>query len=239
MWAHHLLLLSALLAVSVEAFTVTSLQCSTRPTGLLRATSAEEQNAATEAEKLKEQARKLREEIESFLKQKDGLEESERLERQKELDVKQAYIDQYSCVVPILKPDASTVEEKVQFPPRYEKGSSEILVLEAPLPLGVILGEHETIPGMTVVDEVTEGSNGKAAGFQVGDLIRACTACRVEMEQPTWQLLVGGVGRPKTMRFIFSTDFKPFEQVMDALGSNRLDPDERSALVVVERRRAK
>ena len=238
MWAYHLLL-SALLAVSVEAFTVTSLQCFTRPTGLLRATSAEEQNATAEAEKLKEQAKKLREEIESFQKQKDGLEESERLERQKELDVKQAYIDQYSCVVPILKPDASTIEEKVQFPPRYEKGSSKILVLEAPLPLGVILGEHETIPGMTVVDEVTEGSNGEAAGFQVGDLVRACTACRVEMEQPTWQLLVGGVGRPKTMRFIFSTDFKPFEQVMDALGSNRLDPDERSALVVVERRRAK
>lgn len=194
-----------------------------------------EENAATEAEMLKEKARKLREEIDAFQKDKDSLEEAERRKIQAELNVKQAYIDQYSCVVPILKPDGTTVEEKVQFPPRYEKGQSKILVLEAPLPLGLILGEHETITGVTVVDEVGEGSNGDAAGFQVGDLIRACTACRVEMEQPTWQLIVGGIGRPKTMRFIFSTDFKPFEQVMTALASNRMDPDERSVILVVER----
>jgi hypothetical protein len=55
------------------------------------------------------------------------------------------------------------------------------------------------------------------------------------MEQPTWQLIVGGIGRPKTMRFIFSTDFKPFEQVMNALASNRMDPDERPVILVVER----
>jgi hypothetical protein len=194
-----------------------------------------EDNAAIEAEQLKEKARKLREEIQAFQKDKDTLEEAERREIQAVLDAKQAYINQYSCVVPILKPDGTTVEETIQFPARYAKGKSTILMLEAPLPLGVILGEHETITGMTVVDEVGEGSNGEAAGLEVGDLIRACTACRVEMEQPTWQLMVGGIGRPKTMRFIFSTDFKPFEQVMDALGSNRMDPDERSVILVVER----
>ena len=196
---------------------------------------ADEKNAAVEAESLKEKARKLREEIGEFQRGKSSLEEAERRKIQAELDVKQAYIDQYSCVVPILKPDGTTVNEKVQFPPRYEKGASKILVLEAPLPLGVILGEHETIPGLTVVDEVGVGSNGETAGFQVGDLVRACTACRIEMEQPTWQLIVGGVGRPKTMRFIFSTDFKQFETVMDALASNRMDPDKRSVLLVVER----
>jgi hypothetical protein len=194
-----------------------------------------DENAAAEAESLKEKARKLREEIGAFQRGKSSLEEAERRKIQAELDVKQAYIDQYSCVVPILKPDGTTVNEKVQFPPRYEKGASKILVLEAPLPLGVILGEHETIPGLTVVDEVGVGSNGETAGFQVGDLVRACTACRIEMEQPTWQLIVGGVGRPKTMRFIFSTDFKQFETVMDALASNRMDPDKRSVLLVVER----
>ncbi len=194
-----------------------------------------EQNAADEAQKLKEQAKKLREEIESFQKAKDFLEEEERRGIQAELDAKQAWIDRYSVVIPILKPDGSTSEENIQFPPRLQGIESNILKLEASLPLGVILGEHETIPGMTTVDEVAEGSNGETAGFQTGDLIRACTACRVEMEQPMWQLIAGGIGRPKTMRFIFSTDFKPFEQVMNALGSNRMDPEGRSVIVVVER----
>jgi len=237
----HLVFLILLAATATKGFTAQITRprsCSSRSLLLpiLRATA--EENAATEAELLKERARKLREEIDSFQRNKDSLEEAERKKIQAELDIKQAYIDQYSCVVPILKPDGTTVKEKVQFPPRYEKGTSKILVLESPLPLGIILGEHETIPGLTVVDEVGDGSNGQSAGFMVGDLIRACTACRVEMEQPTWQLIVGGIGRPKTMRFIFSTDFKPFETVMDALASNRMDPDERSVIVVVERRNA-
>jgi hypothetical protein len=208
-----------------------------QPTAWLRATS--EQSAAVEAERLKEKARLLREEIETFEKEKDSLEDEERREIQAEFDSKQAWIDQYSAVVPILKPDGSTVEEKVQFPPRLEGNESSILVLEAPLPLGIVLGEDQTIPGMTCVDEVSEGSNGQLAGFQVGDLVRACTACRVEMETPTWQLMAGGIGRPKTMRFMFSCDFKPFEQVMEGLGSNRMDPEERSILVVVERQTKK
>lgn len=200
-----------------------------------RVSATSEFSASEDAERLKEQARKLREEIESFQEEKDSLEENERLEIQAELDARQAIIDQYSAVVPILKPDGSTVEEQVQFPSRFPNNESRILVLEAPLPLGMILGEHETIPGMTAVDDIADGSNGQLAGFQLGDLIRACTACRVEMEQPMWQIMAGGIGRPKTMRFIYSTDFKPFEQVMDALGSNRMDPEERSVLMVVER----
>jgi hypothetical protein len=56
-------------------------------------------------------------------------------------------------------------------------------------------------------------------------------------EQPTWQLLAGGIGRPKTMRYMFSTDYKPFELVMEAIASNRMDPEGRSVLLVVERRK--
>jgi hypothetical protein len=228
----------ALLGDSAQAFAPLPLGRTAGPlTVEVRATS--EQSTAAEAERLKEQARLLREEIETFQKQKDSLKDEERREIQAELDAKQAWIDQYSAVVPILKPDGSTVEEQVQFPPRLERNESSILVLEAPLPLGLILGEDETIPGMTCVDEVSEGSNGLVAGFQVGDLVRACTACRVEMETPTWQLMAGGIGRPKTMRFMFSCDFKPFELVMEALGSNRMDPEERSVLLVVERKTKK
>jgi hypothetical protein len=201
---------------------------------LLSATTPE--SAAEEAEKLKEQARKLRKDIEAFRDQKDSLEETERQKIQTELDEKQARIDRYSAVVPILKPDGSTVEEKVQFPPILkDEGDSDIIVCESYLPLGLILGEHETLVGMTVVDEVGEGSNGEGSGIQVGDLLRACTSCRIEMDQPTWQLIVGGIGRPKTARFMFGTDYQPFEQVMEAIGANRMDPEERPILLVIER----
>ena len=204
-----------------------------RPVSLLSKSS--EQSAAEEAEKLRQQAQKLRDEIEAFQKAKDSLEEQERLTIQAELNGKQAWIDKYSVVVPILKPDGSTVDEKIQFPARFKGIDSTIMAIEGSLPLGLVLGEHETIPGMTTVDEVTDGSNGESAGFQVGDLIRACTACRVEMDQPMWQLMAGGIGRPKTVRFMFSTDFQPFEKVMDAIGSNRMDPEQRQVIVVVER----
>jgi hypothetical protein len=195
------------------------------------------QSAAEEAERLKEQARKLREDIESFQKGKDNLEEAEKRRIQEELDAKQTIVDRYSAVVPILKPDGTAVEEQVQFPPTLSSDQNSIIkVCEASLPLGIILGESETIPGMTVVDEVAEGSNGESAGIQVGDVIRGFTACRVEMDQPTWQLIVGGIGQPKTFRFMFGADFKPFELVMEAVGSNRLDQEERPVLLVIERK---
>ena len=33
----------------------------------------------------------------------------------------------------------------------------------------------------------------------------------MEMEQPTWQIIAGGIGRPKTVRFMYSVDGRPFE----------------------------
>jgi hypothetical protein len=222
-----------ILASNVGAFT--SLESRSRPSMAIGSTP---ESAAEEANRFKEQARKLREEIDSFQQGKDDMEEAERRQTQEELDARQVLVDLYSAVVPILKPDGTTLEEKVQFPPKLcvdEDQKSVITVIEAPLPLGMILGEHETIQGMTVVDEVAEGSNAAAAGIHEGDLLRACTACRVEMDQPMWQLMAGGIGRPKTMRYMFGTDFKPFEQVMEAVGSNRLDPEARAVLLVIER----
>jgi hypothetical protein len=40
---------------------------------------------------------------------------------------------------------------------------------------------------------------------------------------------------PKTKRFVYSVDGRPFEEVMDAVGSNRMDPEERPVILVVER----
>mmetsp|Transcript_7784 Transcript_7784/g.21013 ORF Transcript_7784/g.21013 Transcript_7784/m.21013 type:complete len:273 (-) Transcript_7784:240-1058(-) len=189
-----------------------------------------------EAEKLRQQAAKLREEVESFNQRKSDIAEEEQQQIQAELDERQAYIDRYSAVVPILKPDGSSVDEKVQFPRRLpEDDNSIISVHETMLPLGLILGESETMPGATVVDEIADGSNGGAAGIQVGDLVRGFTACRMEMAGPTWQLMAGGIGTPKTMRFMYSADFRPFEEVMEAVASNRMDPEGRPVVLVVER----
>jgi small-conductance mechanosensitive channel len=140
--------------------------------------------------KLKERAQQLRNEIEEFEKQKNDLADEERERQQKLLDDKRAIIDHYSVVLPILKPDGTTVEEKIQFPPRLvastsddeeEEGSSTVFTVEANLPLGILLGEHETFVGITEVDEVVKGSNGDLAGIKEGDLLRACTACKMEM----------------------------------------------------------
>ena len=89
--------------------------------------------------------------------------------------------------------------------------------------------------GFTWVAEGGGGSNGEAAGVRAGDVLRACTAVKVQMEMPTWQLLGGGIGRPRPFRFIYSVDQRPFEEVMDAVGSNRLDPEARDVTLVVER----
>mmetsp|Transcript_21197 Transcript_21197/g.32211 ORF Transcript_21197/g.32211 Transcript_21197/m.32211 type:complete len:96 (-) Transcript_21197:33-320(-) len=91
------------------------------------------------------------------------------------------------------------------------------------------------MPGITTVDEVGEGSNAELAGVKVGDILRACTACQVSMEMPTWQLMAGGIGRPKTSRMMWSVDGKVFEEVMEALISNSMDPQARPVWLVVER----
>jgi hypothetical protein len=190
-----------------------------------------------------ERARKLREEIDAFEQKKDTLEQAEQQVTQAELDEKQAFIDAYSVIIPILKPDGNTVAESIFFPPTTIKrdgtdttpnANSEILVFEIPLPMGILLGQDEET-GIIEVDEVAEGSNGQAASVQEGDILRACTACRMEMSQPTWQLVVGGIGQPKTFRFMYGTDGQTLEQSMEAIGSNRMDPLGRSVVLVLER----
>ena len=90
--------------------------------------------------------------------------------------------------------------------------------------------------GGAVVDEVTPDSNGEKAGLQKGDLVRAVTACQMTMETPTWQLIAGGIGIPKTTRFMYSVDHRPFDEVLSAVASNRQDPQQRPMVIVVERK---
>jgi hypothetical protein len=187
-----------------------------------------------DAQKLREEAERLRREISSFEKQKETAQQEGRSKLEAESRTKQELRERYSAIVPILKPDGSTANERCDFQPKFAE-SSFITLYEASLPLGIILGESEVFPGTVTVDEVADGSNGDLAGIRVGDLVRATTACRVEMVLATWQIIAGGIGIPKTKRFMYSVDNRPFEEVMDALGSNRLDPENRPAFLVIER----
>ncbi len=192
-------------------------------------------NDDNKVENLLKQAEKLRKEVNIFEQKKENENEAARqIQRGIDQQKQSAYL-RYSAEVPILKSDGSEVMERVQFMPRLKGNKSKIITVQAPLPLGLILGESEEMPGLTVVDEIAEGSHAGAAGVKVGDVLRACTACQMMMETPTWQLMAGGIGRPKTSRLMFSTDGKPFEEVMEALISNRMDPNERPAWLVLER----
>jgi len=188
-----------------------------------------------DAEELRKKATLLRKDINDFeQKKKAVLQEEKRIVNKAQAE-KQAKRERYSAVIPILKPDGSSELERCDFRPRWRDGSSFIDVFEANLPLGIILGESENFPVATVVDEVGPESNGETAGLRVGDILHACSACKLEMEMPTWQIMAGGIGVPKTKRFMYQADGRPFEEVMEAIGSNRQDPNARPVVVVVER----
>ncbi len=193
------------------------------------------------SEILRRTAEQLRREIAEFQQQKEFAKQREELAQQQLLQKQEEERLQYSAVLPIAKPDGSEVIERVFFRPWWSKEaefpSSMIITCEvASLPLGVLLGEHIQLVGAIAVDEILQDDGfGARAGLQVGDLVRACSACRVEMERPTWQLLAGGIGRPKTRRFMYDVDRRPLEEVLEAIRSNRLDPEQRRIILVLER----
>lgn len=188
------------------------------------------------AEALRQQAQKLKEEVRAFDEAKQEVINKEKRKREKVVAEKLERRLRYSAEVPILKGNGVEEVERVDFPPMVGgENESFIFSVEADLPLGLILGEDEGgLPALRV-DELVESGNAANSGIQVGDILRACTATQTTMETPTWQLLAGGIGQPKTKRFMYSTDGRPFEEVMDAIGSNRMDPDERPAVLVFER----
>ena len=188
-----------------------------------------------EAQKLKEQAEKLRQEISAFQQEKVDAEEEIKSEQRKVVEEKKETRKRYSAEVPILKGDGAEVVEQIDFPPRISGGKSFITSVSAELPLGIILGESEDMPGLTTVDEVLEDGNGALAGVEVGDILRACTACQAMMKAPTWQIIAGGIGQPETRRFMYGVDERPFEEVMEAIGSNRMDPAQRPVVLVLEK----
>ena len=79
---------------------------------------------------------------------------------------------------------------------------SRIIAIQAPLPLGIILGQDITVGNIagggggliTTVDDLAVDGNGSSiGGIQVGDIVRGCTACQSTMDTTkTWQLILGG-----------------------------------------------
>jgi hypothetical protein len=193
-------------------------------------------------ETLRRKAEQLRRDVDRLEKAKEIV-QMEQTEKEQQIRAeKEELRHRYSALVPILKPDGSTVVERCDFSPRRRRqdnninddnSSSFITTVEAPLPLGILLGECDD--GSISIDDVAAAGHGAKAGLRPTDLVRALTACQMEMEFPTWQLLAGGIGRPRTKRFMYSADDQPLAAVMAAVASNRMDPERRPILLVIER----
>ena len=207
-----------------------------------RDTTALRSGGSSGTDDLLEKARRLRDEVSQIESSKAKRQREEEEREQDRLNEEKAALRQkneqrlrYSAEVPILKDMGEEVLERVDFPPRLKGGRSRIVRIQAPLPLGLVLGQDGALPGLTTVDEVAEEGNGANAGVQENDIVRAITATQTTMETPTWQLLAGGIGQPKTKRFMYSVDGRPLEEVLAAIGSNRMDPDGRDVWLVLER----
>jgi len=212
----------------------------------------DDENAAaattTTTRMLQEKAAALRREVIEFEESK-RIEQNKIEEEKEEIRTTQKELrDRYSVEIPILKGDGLEVMERCDFPPlllpvlqstsdeeqqQQPKKYSRIIAVQAPLPLGIIVGQDNVT---TTVDEIQKGGNGDRVGqLYVGDIIRACTACQTTMEQPTWQLLLGGIGQPKTTRMMYTCDDKPLEEILGAISSNTMDPQQRDVWLVIER----
>ena len=114
---------------------------------------------------------------------------------------------------------------EASFEPLLKK-KSQLLSVRLDLPLGMLLEEDaagESVVATVVVAELLEGGSAREGGLQVGDLLRATTAMSMAMSYPTWNLLLGGVGRPSFQKVLLTTEGEPFEKIMQALGSNSVE----------------
>ena len=70
------------------------------------------------------------------------------------------------------------------------------------------------------VAELLDGGSALAGGVKVGDLVRGMTFVTMGMSYPTWQVALGGIGRPTMQKQLMPTRGQTFETVMAAIGSN-------------------
>ena len=212
------------------------------------------------AEKLRSEAAREEAALRDLRDERQQRDDDDATARKQAKKTKRAGPPLLRIVLPMSKPDWTVVEELVEFKPFLTRGgaaapdadggdgadadaddeaASELVRFEVPVPMGLLLEEGEIV-GSVVVLEVAPDSAAAAAGLRAGDLLRATSAVRQQMEMPTWSLLGGGIGRPRSFRFIYGADLagpppRQFEEVLAALASNRDDPERRPATLVVER----
>ena len=115
---------------------------------------------------------------------------------------------------------------------------STLLCVRLDMPIGMLLEEAEegAAAGSAFVSELLPDSNAELGGLEVGDVVRATTAVSMQMSYPTWNLIAGGIGRPKLQKILFPTKGEPFEKLMAAIGSNsRMQQGNDQCILLVER----
>ena len=112
---------------------------------------------------------------------------------------------------------------EASFTPVLPAGTSQLLCVRLNMPLGMLIEEAEegeAAAGNPVVGELLDDSSAAAGGVAEGDVIRATTGVIMGMSYPTWQLMMGGVGKPSLQKVLMPTSGEPFEKTMAAIGSN-------------------
>lgn len=89
---------------------------------LLFASSQGKDDVERNAQKIREEAERIRREIAGFEQEKEQARINLQMEKDKIAKEKQDLRDRYAVEIPILKGDGNTVMEKVDFPPRIPGG---------------------------------------------------------------------------------------------------------------------
>ncbi len=104
--------------------------------------------------------------------------------------------------VELLLPDESGELRPVPLAFTLRSASSRLLVVPLSLPLGLVFEERngacelvELLPDGSAAQSATQG---RGVRLQPGDVLRATTACVLQMEYGALNLLGGGIGRPRT-----------------------------------------
>lgn len=113
--------------------------------------------------------------------------------------------------------------------------ASDLIVARCEMPLGALL--EESAEGVVEVIELAD--EGGAQGIlKPGDVLRGTTACVPSMSySSTWQIMLGGVGKPAMLKQLLDITGKPLEMVMGAIASNANQAPPAQVILLAERAR--
>mmetsp|Transcript_33384 Transcript_33384/g.56044 ORF Transcript_33384/g.56044 Transcript_33384/m.56044 type:complete len:204 (-) Transcript_33384:189-800(-) len=105
-------------------------------------------------------------------------------------------------------------ELQVSFSPWLSKGTSQLVKVTLPLPLGMTIEQSDEDGCCRIIEISGTGSanSGSTDNVRCGDIVRAITSREKKMVYPQAQVALGGIGRPELV-----TSFVPVERRPDAL----------------------